>query len=146
MLKRRHPERAAALFKSIEFIEEAFIDRIVPLDVAVVREWARLLGARSKDRWDLALAATARVHGPTLITHDIKDFADRGVPMINPFENPPRHFDLMATCSLWSIGEQHWPPMLRALLHRPEFDGASYIGNAKRIAGKRSQEKSPANQ
>ncbi|MER8887502.1 hypothetical protein [Mesorhizobium sp. M0816] len=52
-----------------------------------------MLGGKNKDRWDLALAATARVHGLILVTRNIKDFAGRGVHLLNPFEDPPLRFD-----------------------------------------------------
>ncbi len=93
MLKRRHPERAAALLSAIAALEKAYTDRIIPADAAVVEEWTRMLGAKNKDRWDLALAATARVHGLILVTRNIKDFAGRGVHLLNPFEDPPLRFN-----------------------------------------------------
>ncbi|MER8575631.1 type II toxin-antitoxin system VapC family toxin [Mesorhizobium sp. M1409] len=93
MLKRRDPERAATLLSAIAALEKAYADRIVPVDAAVVEEWTRMLGGKNKDRWDLALAATARVHGLILVTRNIKDFAGRGVHLLNPFEDPPLRFD-----------------------------------------------------
>lgn len=58
-LKRRDPQRAAVLLKAIAAAEKAFADRIIPVDAAVVEEWTRMLGAKNKDRWDMALAACA---------------------------------------------------------------------------------------
>ena len=88
-LKRRDPDRAAKLLAAIDTLEKAFADRIVPIDAAVVAEWTRLLGEKNKDRWDLALAATARVQELVLATRNGKDFAARGVRLLNPFEDPP---------------------------------------------------------
>ncbi|WP_456639178.1 type II toxin-antitoxin system VapC family toxin [Bradyrhizobium sp. USDA 10063] len=62
MLKRRDPDRAASLLKTIGAIEKIYADRIIPIDASVVAEWTRMLGSKNKDRWDLALAATARVY------------------------------------------------------------------------------------
>lgn len=88
-LKRRDPSRAAKLLAAIDGLEKDFADRIVPIDVPVVAEWARLLGQKSKDRWDLALAATARIHGFVLVTRNLSDFESRQVRLLNPFANPP---------------------------------------------------------
>lgn len=53
----------------------------LPLDDLVAREWGRLQaavanrGGKPRGRnADLAIAATANVHGAVLITHDVKDF------------------------------------------------------------------------
>ncbi|WP_027666713.1 type II toxin-antitoxin system VapC family toxin [Rhizobium leguminosarum] len=93
MLKRRAPERAAAIIRGIATLEKAFADRILPVDATVVEEWTRLLGAKNKDRWDLALAATARVHRLVLVTRNIKDFEGRGARLLNPFTDPPERIE-----------------------------------------------------
>ena len=96
-LKRRDSERSSKLLAAIDALERAFADRILPIDAAVVAEWTRLLGEKNKDRWDLALAATARVHGLVLVTRNIKDFAARGVRLLNPFEYPPEESGVLRT-------------------------------------------------
>ncbi len=89
MLKRRDPARAANLLKTIGAIEKAYADRIIPIDASVVAEWTRMLGSKNKDRWDLALAATARVYDLVLVTRNIKDFETRSVRLLDPFRDPP---------------------------------------------------------
>ncbi|WP_420738131.1 type II toxin-antitoxin system VapC family toxin [Bradyrhizobium japonicum] len=89
MLKRRDPDRAANLLKTIGAIEKAYADRIIPIDASVVAEWTRMLGSKNKDRWDLALAATARVYDLVLVTRNIKDFETRSVRLLDPFRDPP---------------------------------------------------------
>ncbi|MGB2711744.1 MAG: PIN domain-containing protein [Conexibacter sp.] len=61
-------------------VVEATFDPL-PLDAAVAREWGRLAaavasrGAQPRHRTvDLAIAATANVHGVPLLTHNAKDF------------------------------------------------------------------------
>ncbi|NEJ22626.1 PIN domain-containing protein [Rhizobium leguminosarum] len=93
MLKRRDPGRAAAIIRGIANLEKAFADRILPVDATVVEEWTRLLGAKNKDRWDLALAATARVHRLVLVTRNIRDFEGRGTRLLNPFTDPPERIE-----------------------------------------------------
>ena len=62
-------------------VVEAAFDPL-PIDVTVAREWGRLaaaIGTRGgnprRRAIDLAIAATANVHGVPLITHNVKDFA-----------------------------------------------------------------------
>lgn len=88
-LKRRDPERSAKLLAAIDALQSEFQDRILSIDAPIVAEWTRLLGERNKDRWDMALAATARVHGLVLVTRNLKDFIGRGVLLLNPFKDPP---------------------------------------------------------
>lgn len=93
-LKRRDADRAAKLLAGIEGLEKAFADRIIPIDTRIVAEWARLLGDRNKNQWDMALAATARVHGFVLVTRNVSDFAGRRVRLLNPFTNPPSEVNM----------------------------------------------------
>ncbi|MDN5925572.1 MAG: type II toxin-antitoxin system VapC family toxin [Hyphomicrobiales bacterium] len=92
-LKNRDVERSAVLLTAIDALEKSFSDRIIPIDAPVVAEWTRLLAGKNKDRWDLALAATARVHGLVLVTRNVRDFAGRGVRILNPFKDPPEELE-----------------------------------------------------
>ncbi len=89
MLKRRDAKRSAAILASITALERAYANRIIAVDQAVIEAWTRLIGVKNKDRWDLALAATAQVHGLVLVTRNVKDFEGRGVRLLNPFKDPP---------------------------------------------------------
>lgn len=93
-LMKRDPERARRILDGIEALEKAFSDRIIPIDGPVVAEWTRLLGSKNKDRWDVALAATARVHGLVVVTRNVSDFTGRGVRILNPFKSPPEIVDI----------------------------------------------------
>lgn len=93
-LMKREPERARKILDGIEMLEKLFSDRIIPIDGPVVAEWTRLLGNKNKDRWDVALAATARIHGLTIVTRNVSDFAGRGVRVLNPFKSPPEILDI----------------------------------------------------
>lgn len=92
-LRRRDPDRSARLLAMIGELEKQFADRIVPIDASVVAEWTRLLGPRNRDRWDMALAATARVYDFVLVTRNLRDFAGRQVRLLNPFTDPPVKID-----------------------------------------------------
>ena len=75
-------EQARALRAArLGMIEARFPDPL-PLDDRVAREWGRLQaavaerGGKPRGRMaDLAIGATATVHGATLLTHNLKDFA-----------------------------------------------------------------------
>lgn len=92
-LKGRDAPRSAVLLAAIDALEKSFADRIIPIDALVVTEWTRLLAGKNKDRWDLALAATARVHGLVLVTRNVRHFDGRGVRVLNPFKDPPEEFE-----------------------------------------------------
>ena len=69
----------------LEEVAKAFGDRILPIDGTVANEWGRLTAIRPLPVIDGLLAATAKVHGMTLVTRNIADIADLGVHVINPF-------------------------------------------------------------
>ena len=60
--------------------------QVLALDGEVCREWARLIDRRSKALTEDALiAATAKVHGFTLATRNVRDFQGWGLDLFNPF-------------------------------------------------------------
>ena len=63
----------------------AFDGKILVIDAAVAQRCARLhIPDRSSER-DALIAATALVHGMTIVTRNITDFATSGVDLINPW-------------------------------------------------------------
>jgi predicted nucleic acid-binding protein len=80
LLSAKDAEARAWRASRLGLIEARFPDPL-PVDDAVAREWGRLQaavaqrGGRPRKRLsDLAIAATANVHGATLLTHNAKDF------------------------------------------------------------------------
>ena len=74
---------------------ETWVDSVVPaFDIVAVdersfRRWARLMRKRPPVLWrDALIAATALVHGFTVVTRNTKDFVDFGVPFLDPFTPP----------------------------------------------------------
>jgi toxin FitB len=61
-------------------------DRIIDVDRDVAEEWGRLNAPDPLPAIDGLLAATAIVHGFTLVTRNTKDVERTGVTVVNPFE------------------------------------------------------------
>ena len=62
--------------------------RVLPMDTACFREYARLIHGHSDVlAEDAMLAATARVHSLTMATRNERDFAHFSVTVFNPFKN-----------------------------------------------------------
>lgn len=62
---------------------------VLPMDAAAFRIWARLMHRRSDTLIeDAMIAATASVHGLSVVTRKVADFKPFGVSVINPFKSP----------------------------------------------------------
>lgn len=60
---------------------------VLPMDGATFRVWARLLHRKSDTLYeDAMIAATAFVHGLTVVTRNEKDFGALGISILNPFK------------------------------------------------------------
>ena len=63
---------------------------ILPMDAAAFRAWARLKHRQSDTLIeDAMIAATAEVHGLTVVTRNAGDFRTLGVSVLDPFEPTP---------------------------------------------------------
>ncbi|MDE1938302.1 MAG: type II toxin-antitoxin system VapC family toxin [Alphaproteobacteria bacterium] len=82
----RDPTQARALERWLVEVNKAFADRILTVDRVVADEWGKMGATRSLPVVDALLAATAKVHGMTLVTHNTLDVADLDVAVLNPFE------------------------------------------------------------
>jgi predicted nucleic acid-binding protein len=60
-------------------------DRILPVTLEIAQAWGRLNVPNPLPVIDSLLAATAFVHGLTLVTRNARDIDRTGVPTVNPF-------------------------------------------------------------
>ncbi|TAM68330.1 MAG: type II toxin-antitoxin system VapC family toxin [Microbacteriaceae bacterium] len=63
----------------------AFDDRILPVDLVIARATASLHVPDPRPERDAMIAATAFVHGHTVVTRNLSDFAPTGVKLLNPW-------------------------------------------------------------
>ena len=84
-LRRADAARATALEGWLEAVRVTFAERVLPVDRAVANEWGRMTAHRVVSTIDGLLAATAKAHGLTLATRNVRDVADLGVKLIDPF-------------------------------------------------------------
>ncbi len=63
-----------------------FSERTLPVDTAVAQRCARLHVPDKRNERDALIAATALVHGMTVVTRNVADFKLTGVRLLNPWE------------------------------------------------------------
>lgn len=84
-LRRRDPEAAGHLAAWLIRLEHAYRGRTLAIDGAVTETWADLNATRPLPVIDSLQAATARVHGLTLVSRNVGDLAGIEVSLLNPF-------------------------------------------------------------
>lgn len=91
LAERRDPPTGAMLRAWLnEHVLPAFAERILPVDTAVARRGAALQVPDPRPVRDGLIAATALVHGMTVVTRNVADFTPTAVPLLNPWNDPHR--------------------------------------------------------
>ena len=85
--RRTDPAGAAGLEHWIRGIELFFADRVLPVDTDMARMWGEISAPRPLPVIDALLAATAHVHGLTLVTRNVADVASTNVALLNPWDS-----------------------------------------------------------
>ena len=87
LLKERKDEAQGRLLRTWldQHVLPAFADRILPVDTAVARRSAKLHVPDPRPVRDTLIAATALVHGLTVVTRNLADFSPTGVSTFDPW-------------------------------------------------------------
>ena len=88
-IERRDPLQGAKLRAWVNHrILPEFEDRTLSVDLTVALRCAPLHVPDPRPERDAFIAATALVHGMTIVTRNLADFAPMGVPLVNPWDAP----------------------------------------------------------
>jgi len=91
LLAERHdPAKGAILRRWLDnYVPPSFSGRILPIDTTVARRSAALHVPHLRPVRDGLIAATALVHGMTVVTRNLADFVPTSVPLLNPWQASP---------------------------------------------------------
>ncbi len=87
LIERRDPTQGAVLRSWLDTqVLPTFRERILPVNTAVAQWCARLHVPTPRPDRDALIAATALVHGLTVVTRNVADFTPTGVEIVNPWK------------------------------------------------------------
>lgn len=85
--ERRDAEQGSRLRTWLnEQVVAAFADRVLSVDLPVAQRAAALHVPDHRPERDALIAATAKTHGITMVTRNVRDFVSTGVDVLNPWE------------------------------------------------------------
>lgn len=85
-IERRDAKQGARLRQWMDqYVMPEFMERTLPIDAAVAIKCARLHVPDPRAERDALIAATAIVHGMTVVTGNVTDFKATGVAVFNPW-------------------------------------------------------------
>jgi predicted nucleic acid-binding protein len=86
-IERRDKKQGLILRKWLnKSVLPAFLDRVLPIDVAVAQRCASLHVPNPKSERDALIAATAIEHRMTIVTRNVSDFSQSGVKIFDPWD------------------------------------------------------------
>ena len=74
----------------LETLLEEYGDQVLEFDSDTAQLWGALRVPHPEQAIDKQIAATALLHGLTVVTRNSRDFAGSAVPVLNPFADEPR--------------------------------------------------------
>jgi predicted nucleic acid-binding protein len=87
LLERKDPAQGAVMRIWLDqHVLPAFASRVLSIDTEIARRSARLHVPNPKPYRHGLIAATALVHGMTVVTRNLADFESTGVPLLNPWK------------------------------------------------------------
>jgi predicted nucleic acid-binding protein len=88
LIERRDPKQGAVLRAWMDgHVLPAFDGRILAIDTAVAQRCAALHVPSPRSDRDALIAATALVHGMTVVTRNVDHFQPTGVAVVNPWQS-----------------------------------------------------------
>lgn len=86
LVERRDPSQGAVLRSWLNtHVLPAFSERIIAVDTAIAQRCAKLHVPDPRSDRDAIIAATALVHGMTVVTRNTEDFVQTGAVLLNPW-------------------------------------------------------------
>ena len=85
--RRRDPAQATIFDTWLTTLRQTYADRLLPVTAEIAETWGRLNVPDPLPTIDGMLAATALVHGLTLVTRNTSDVARSGVQLFNLFSS-----------------------------------------------------------
>jgi predicted nucleic acid-binding protein len=89
LMERKDPAQGQILRTWLDgHVLPAYAERILSVDTAVARASATLHVPDPRPVRDASIAATALIHGMTVVTRNVADFAPTGVSVFDPWNAP----------------------------------------------------------
>ena len=86
-LRARDDQTATQIESWLTDLAHAFGPRLLSVDQDIADSWGRIAAEAGYDHLDTILAATARVHGLTLVTRNTRHVDGLGIRVLNPFSH-----------------------------------------------------------
>ena len=89
LLRARDPVQAEMFATWLTELHARFADRVIAIDAAIAEHWGQLNATTPRSTVVSLIAATAHVHGLTVVTRNTSDFDGCGVSLLNPWDHQP---------------------------------------------------------